>query len=234
MFVVGLVLLIACANIASLLLARSAARQKEIAVRLSLGASRARLIRQVLTESVVLSGVGAIFGVLFARWGSALLVGFVSTQQSQVFLDLKMDSRVLAFTIAITVLCGLLFGILPALRSTRVDAMSAMKEGQSQAAGGRSHSSAARWIVAAQIALSLILLIGTGLFIRTFANLMTLDAGFDRNNVLMVETNIHNAGIAEPARAPLYGQMLAKLRVDSGRRFRRPVLDDASFRPSMG
>jgi len=211
MFVVGLVLLIACANIASLLLARSAARQKEIAVRLSLGASRVRLIRQVLTESVVLSGVGAIFGVLFARWGSALLVRFVSTQQSQVFLDLKMDSRVLAFTIAITVLCGLLFGILPALRSTRVDAMSAMKEGQSQAAGGRSHSSAARWIVAAQIAFSLVLLIGTGLFIRTFANLMTLDAGFDRNNVLMVETNIHNAGIAEPARASLYGQMLAKL-----------------------
>ena len=211
MFVVALVLLIACANIASLLLARSAARQKEIALRLSLGASRARLIRQMLTESVVLSGTGAIFGVLFARWGSALLVRFVSTQQSQVFLDLKMDSRVLAFTIAITVLCGLLFGILPALRSTRVDAMSAMKEGQSQAAGGRSHSSAARWIVAAQIALSLILLIGTGLFIHTFANLMTLDAGFDRNNVLMVKTNIHNAGIAETARAPLYGQMLAKL-----------------------
>ena len=216
MFVVALVLLIACANIASLLLARSAARQKEIAVRLSLGASRARLIRQVLTESVVLSGTGAILGVLFARWGSALLVRFVSTQQSQVFLDLKMDSRVLAFTIAITVLCGLLFGILPALRSTRVDAMSAIKEGQSQAAGGRSHSSAVRWIVAAQVALSLILLIGTGLFIHTFANLMTLDAGFDRNNVLMVETNIHNAGIAEPARAPLYGQMLGKLQAIPG------------------
>ncbi|MGC1293268.1 MAG: ABC transporter permease [Candidatus Acidiferrales bacterium] len=211
MFVVGLVLLIACANIASLLLARSAARQKEIAVRLSLGASRGRLIRQVLTESVVLSGAGAILGVLFARWGSALLVRFVSTQQNQIFLDLKMDGRILIFTIAITVLCGLLFGILPALRSTRVDAMSAMKEGQARAAGGRSHSSAARWIVAAQVALSLVLLIGTGLFIRTFANLMTLDAGFDRNNVLMVETNIHNAGIVEPARASLYGNMLAKL-----------------------
>src|SRR6185437_1541138 len=216
MFVVGLVLLIACANIASLLLARSAARQKEIAVRLSLGASRGRLIRQVLTESVALSGAGAILGVFFARWGSALLVRFVSTQQNQVFLDLKMDGRILAFTIAIAVLCGVLFGILPALRSTRVDAMSAMKEGQSQTSGEPSHSSAARWIVAAQVALSLILLIGTGLFIRTFVNLMTSDAGFDRNNVLMVETNIHNARIAEPARAPLYGQMLAKLRVLPG------------------
>ncbi len=216
MFVVGLVLLIACANIASLLLARSAARQKEVSVRLALGASRRRLIRQVLTESIVLSGLGAILGVLFARWGSALLVRFVSTQQSPVFLDLKMDGRVLAFTIAIAVLCGLLFGILPALRSTRIDAMAAMKESQSQSARGRSHSSAARWIVAAQVALSLILLVGAGLFIRTFANLMTLNAGFDRNDVLMVETNIHNAGIPEPSRAPLYSQMLSKLRVLPG------------------
>jgi len=211
MFVVGLVLLIACANIASLLLARSAARQREIAVRLSLGASRSRLIRQVLTESIVLSGTGAILGVFFARWGSALLVRFVSSQQNQVFLDLKMDGRVFAFTIGIAVVCGLLFGILPALRSTRVNAMFAMKEGQAQAVGGRSHSSATRWIVAAQVTLSLILLIGTGLFTRTFVNLMTLNAGFDRNNVLMVETNIHNAGIADLARAPLYGQMLARL-----------------------
>jgi putative ABC transport system permease protein len=215
-FIVGLVLLIACANIASLLLARSAARQKEVSVRLALGASRRRLIRQVLTESIVLSGLGAVLGVLFARWGSALLVRFVSTQQSPVFLDLKMDGRVLAFTIAIAVLCGLLFGILPALRSTRIDAMSAMKESQSQASRGRSHSSAARWIVAAQVALSLILLVGAGLFIRTFANLMTLDAGFDRNDVLMVETNIHNAGIPEPSRAPLYSQMLGKLRALPG------------------
>ena len=216
MFVVGLVLLIACANIASLLLARSAARQREIAVRLSLGASRGRLIRQVLTESVVLSGVGALLGVFFARWGSTLLVRLVSTQRSPVFLDLKMDSRVLAFTIGIAVLCGLLFGILPAFRATRVSPMSAMKEGQSQGAGGRSQSVAARWIVAVQVALSLVLLVGTALFIHTFTNLMALDAGFDRNNVLMVRTNIHNLQIPEPARAPLYGQMLAKLQAVPG------------------
>jgi putative ABC transport system permease protein len=214
MFVVGLVLLIACANIASLLLARSAARQKEIAVRLSLGASRRRLIRQVLTESIVLASVGAILGIFFARWGSALLVRFVSTQQSQVFLDLKMDGRILAFTIGVTFLCGVLFGILPAFRSTGGDAISAMKEGQP--AGRRSQSASARWIVATQIALSLILLVGTGLFIHTFANLMTFNAGFDRNNVLMVDTNIHNATIAEPARAALYSQMLAKLQAIPG------------------
>src|SRR5690348_8568918 len=216
MFVVGLVLLIACANIASLLLARSAARQKEIALRLSLGASRARLIRQVLTESIVLSAAGAILGILFARWGSALLVRFVSTDQSQVFLDLQMDGRILAFTIGVAVLCGLLFGILPAFRATRVSASSAMKEGQSQGAGGRSQSALARWIVAVQVALSLILLIGTGLFIRTFTNLMTLDPGFDRNNVLLIDTNVHSAGLPEPALMPLYGQILAKLQALPG------------------
>ena len=216
MFVVGLVLLIACANIASLSLARSAARQKEIAVRLSLGAARGRLIRQVLTESVVLSGAGATVGFFFARWGSVLPVRLVSTNQVPVFLDLKMDGRVLAFTIAVAVFCGLLFGILPALRSTRVNALFAMKDGQTQATGGRSQSASARWTVAAQVALSLVLLIGTGLFIRTFTNLMTLNAGFDRNNVLMIETNIHNAGILEPARTPLYSQMLAKLRAIPG------------------
>jgi predicted permease len=216
MLIVGLVLLIACANIASLLLARSAARQKEIALRLSLGASRGRLIRQVLTESVVLSSAGAILGVFFARWGSALLVRFVSTDQGQVFLNLKMDGRVLAFTIAIAVLCGVLFGIFPALRSTRLEAISAMKEGSAQTSGGRAHSASARWIVAAQVALSLILLIGAGLFIRTFTNLMTLNAGFDPNKVLLIETNVHSAGLPEPALAPLYGQMLAKLQALPG------------------
>ena len=216
MLVVGLVLLIACANIACLLLARSAARQKEIAVRLSLGASRARLIRQVLTESIVLSAIGAILGVFFARGGSALLVRFVSTNQSQVFLDLKMDGRVLAFTLTIAVLCGVLFGILPAFRGTRVSAISAMKEGQSQRAGGRSQSATARSIVAVQVALSLILLIGTGLFIRTFTNLMTLNPGFDRNNVLLAETNVHSAGLPDSALAALYVQMLAKLQALPG------------------
>ncbi|HYL61159.1 MAG TPA: ABC transporter permease [Candidatus Methylomirabilis sp.] len=216
MLVVGLVLLIACANIASLLLARSAARKKEIVLRLSLGASRARLIRQVLTESILLSAIGAILGVFFARWGSALLVRFVSTNQGQVFLNLKTDARVLAFTIAIAVLCGVLFGVLPALRSTRFEAISAMKEGSAQTAGGRAHSASARWIVAAQVALSLILLIGAGLFIRTFTNLMTLNAGFDPNNVLLTEMNVHSAGLSDPALASLYGQMLAKLQALPG------------------
>jgi putative ABC transport system permease protein len=216
MAVVGLVLLIACANIASLLLARSAARQKEIAVRLSLGASRGRLIRQALTESLVLSGSGALLGVLFARWGSAFLVRMVSPAHETLFLDLQLDGRVLAFAIGIAVLCGLLFGVASAVRATRVSAMSAMKEGDPQGGSGRSQSVAAQWIITMQVALSLILLIGTGLFIHTFTNLITLDAGFDRNNVLLIETNIHNARIPEPARAALYGQMLEKLQAIPG------------------
>ena len=216
MVVVSLVLLIACANIASLLLARSAARQKEIAVRLSLGASRGRLIRQVLTESLVLSGTGAILGVFFARWGTAFLVRFASRAHNQIFLNLRMDGRVLGFTIGVAFLSGLLFGVLPAFRATRVSAMSAMNEGQAHSAGGRSQSATARWIIAAQIALSLILLIGTGLFIHTFTNLMTLDPGFDPNNVLLVATNIHNAQIPEEARTALYARMLAKLQAVPG------------------
>src|SRR5262249_27452155 len=118
--------------------------------------------------------------------------------------------------IGIAVLCGLLFGILPALRGTRMDAMSAMKEGQAQAAGGRSYSSTVRWIVGVQVALSLVLLIGTGLFIGTFANLMMLDAACDPTNVLMVEPNIHNAQIRDTARASHYAQILAKLQTIPG------------------
>jgi putative ABC transport system permease protein len=212
MAIVGIVLLITCANLASLMLARAAARQKEIAVRLSLGASRARLIRQLLTESLVLSAAGALLGVLFARWGSALLVRFVSTTQNKVFLDLSLDGRILGFTAAMAILTGLLFGFLPAIRATRVSLSSAMKGGEAGEIKSRSHFGSGHWIVASQVALALLLLAGTGLFVRTFRNLVTLDPGFDPNNILLARVNLHNSNLPEGARASFYAELLDRLK----------------------
>jgi putative ABC transport system permease protein len=211
MAVVGLVLLIACANIASLMLARAATRQKEISIRLAIGASRFRLIRQLLTECVLLSFAGAVLGVLFARWGSALLVRFISTARSPVFLQFSLDARMLGFTAAVAVLTGLLFGLLPAIRATRVSLASAMKGGQQDESQGRAHIRPGRWIVAGQVALSLVLVIVAGLFLRSFNNLLTLDAGFDRSNVLMVFANAHNANASPEQRVTLWKQAIQGL-----------------------
>ena len=204
MGVVGLVLLIACANIASLMLARAAARHKEIAVRKALGASRPRLIRQLLTECVLLSVAGTLLGIVFARWGETLLVRFISTGNDPVvFLDLSFDWRILGFTAAVAVGTGLLFGMLPALRSTRVSLTSAMKGRQTPEGQARVKLRAGKWIVASQVALSLVLLVASGLFLRSLAKLVTMDIGFDRSNVLLVSANLHTAKIAaeqQPAR----------------------------------
>jgi putative ABC transport system permease protein len=212
MVAVGFVLLIVCANIASLMIARAAAREREFAVRLSLGGSPLRLMRQVLTESLLLAGAAALLGMLFARWGSTLLVRMVSTTTSRVYLDLSVDGRVLGFTVGIAVLAGLVFGLLPAIRATRVPLASAMKGGETLPGEGRSPFGAGRWAVAGQIALSLLLLIGTGLFVRTYANLVTSNPGFDRSNVLLVNMDIHNAGIPPGARTAFYDQVLGRLK----------------------
>ncbi|MFZ0820413.1 MAG: ABC transporter permease [Candidatus Acidiferrales bacterium] len=211
MAVVGLVLLIACANIASLMLARAATRQKEISVRLAIGASRFRLIRQLLTECVLLSTAGAIVGVLFARWGCLILVRFISSPRNPIFLQFTVDGRILGFTAAIAVLTGILFGILPALRSTRVSLASAMKGGQQDETPGRAHFRPGRWIVACQVALSLVLLIVAGLFLRSFNNLLTLDTGFDRSNVMMIVANAHNTNLSPEQRETLWRQALQRL-----------------------
>jgi len=211
MAVVGLVLLIACANIASLMLARAATRQKEISVRLAIGASRARLIRQLLTECVLLSCTGAALGVLFARWGCAILVRFISSPRNPVFLQFSVDSRVLGFTAAIAILTGILFGILPALRSTRVSLSSAMKGGQQDETPGRGYFRPGRWIVAGQVALSLVLVIVAGLFLRSFNNLLTLNTGFDRSNVMMISANAHNANLSPQLRETIWRSAILRL-----------------------
>ncbi len=199
MVVVGLVLLIACANIASLMLARAAARHKEIALRQALGASRTRLIRQLLTECILLSSAGALVGILFARCGTTLLVRYISTAKNALFLDLSLDGRVLGFAAAVAVLTGILFGVLPAIRSTRVSLTSAMKGSQVLEGGRPARLRTRQWIVASQVALSLVLLVAAGLLLRSFAKLATLDIGFDRNNVLLVHTDLKTAKVP-PAR----------------------------------
>jgi putative ABC transport system permease protein len=216
MAVVGLVLLIACANIASLMLARAAARHKEIAVRQALGASRLRLIRQLLTECVLLSSAGALLGVLFARWGTAVLVRYLSTTKNVVFLDLTLDGRVLGFTVVTAALTGILFGLLPAFRSTRVSLTSAMKGSHALEVERATRFSGRKWIVASQVALSLVLLVAAGLLLRSFAKLATLDLGFDRNNVLLVNTNLEAAKVPPDRQLATYEQIEGRLRTLPG------------------
>jgi putative ABC transport system permease protein len=216
MGLVALVLLIACANIASLMLARGAARHKEIAVRQALGASRPRLIRQLLTECILLSLAGAFLGILFARWGAALLVRFISTTRNVVFLDLSLDGRVLGFTAAVALFTGILFGLLPALRATRVSLTSAMKGNQLPESERPTRFRVRHWIVASQVALSLVLLVAAGLLLRSFAKLATLDIGFDRNNVLLVNADLQTAKVSAEQQENTYQQIEARLQALPG------------------
>jgi len=216
MAVVGLVMLIACANIASLMLARAAARHKEIAVRRALGASRTRLICQLLTECVLLSSGGALLGVLFARWGTALLVRYMSTSSNTIFLDLSPDARVLCFTGTVAALTAMLFGLLPALRSTRVSLTSAMKGSEALETDRPLRFRTRRWIVTSQLALSLVLLVAAGLLLRSFAKLAALDIGFDRNNVLIVGVDLKAANLPDDQLLATYGTIEDRLRALPG------------------
>jgi predicted permease len=214
MAIVGLVLLIACANLASLMSARAVTRQKEVAVRQALGASRTRLIRQLLTECVLLSTAGAVVAIFFARWGSALLVRYISTGRERVFLDLSLDSCVLGFTAAIAVLTAILFGVLPAFRSTRLPLISAMKSRAETEPHGRFRLR--KWIIASQVALSLVLLVSAGLLLRSFNKLTTLDLGFDRHNVLLVGVDLEVAKVPPDKMLATYEAIEGRLRAIPG------------------
>ncbi len=236
MMMVGIVLLIACANVANLLLARSTTRRKEIAVRLAMGAGRARLVRQLLTESVLLAAIGGVLGFLVAWWGSQLLLRMVSTGDSPLPVDLTPDLRILGFTTGVSLLTGVLFGLAPALRATRIDLTPSLKEGRSQSVGhGRRRAFGLdRILVAAQIALTLTLLVGAGLFVRSLQKLWAIDPGYDRHNVLMFSVDPRLAGYKENVKlASLYQQVLNDLRTLPGVRSAslslvRPV-DEAAY-----
>jgi predicted permease len=182
---VGLVLLIACANIAGLLLSRATARQKEIAVRLSLGARRLRLIQQLLTESLLLAVTGGTLGLLLSRWMSELLVALVASGRQSITLPLGVNGRVLLFTAGVAVLTGVLFGLAPAFSATRMSLTAALKEGGAGSRLGARRSRLARALVSAQVALSLVLLVGAGLFLRTLQKLESVPLGFERDHLLL-------------------------------------------------
>ena len=185
MGVVGLVLLIACANVASLLLARASARQRELAVRLAIGASRGRIIRQLLMESLLLSAIGAAFGVVMATFLGRLLVAILAGGSMPLEFDLSPSWNVLGFTTVIAVATGVLFGVAPALHAT--SAVSPSNTLQSGARVARPRSRLLRTLVSTQVALSLVVLAGAGLFVRTLQNLQQLDPGFSSDGVLVVE-----------------------------------------------
>jgi predicted permease len=185
MGMVALVLVIACANVANLLLARASVRQREIAVRLALGSGRRRLVRQLLTESVLLALMGGALGVLFAYWGSPLLVTLMAGGRNPVTLDVHPDLSVLGFTLLVALATGIAFGLAPALRATRAGAGPCFQSRSRNLAGSRAGRSLGQALVVAQVALSLVLVIGAGLLVRTLHNLETFDAGFSRQGVLL-------------------------------------------------
>ena len=214
MAVVGLVLLIACANIANLLLARAAARQREISIRMAIGAARRRVMRQLISESLLLSILGALGGLLFAVWGSRLLVRFLSTAGSELQLDTAPDLRVLAFTMGIAVLTGLLFGLAPALRATSVSPNNVLKEHARGMVAGR--FGLGRALVTGQVALSLMLLVGAGLFLGTFRSLLNTDLGFSRHNVLLVRASMLQTNLPRAQRPRIYRDIVDRLRAIPG------------------
>jgi predicted permease len=190
MAVVGLVLLIACANVANLVLARGAGRRREIALRVALGAGRLRLLQQLMTESLLLAVAGGALGLILAQWGDVLLLRMVSSESDPVLLDLHPDPAVFAFTLGVSVLTGVLFGLLPGLRAVRLDLNSALKGAARGATRGGSEEGrvpAGRMLVAAQIAVSLSVLIVAGLFVHSFQKLAVVNPGFDHDHILQFD-----------------------------------------------
>jgi predicted permease len=200
---VGLILAITCANIANLLLARAAARRREMAVRLSLGAGRFRVVRQLLTESVMLASLGGAFGVLFAIWGVRSLTLLLSNGRENFTLHAELNWSVLGVTAALSVVCGLLFGLAPAISSTRPDVMPALKNGR----GGGPRRRAQHVLVVAQIAISFLILVAAGLFVRTLNKLHSVQLGYARENILLFSLNARQAGHRAPEIATFYANL---------------------------
>jgi predicted permease len=206
--IVGLVLLIACGNVANLLLARASARRHELSVRLALGATRWRLVRLLLVEALVLAGIGALAGLVFARWAGPMLVAQLSTSVTRVTLDLSLDWRVLAFTAAVTAATAVLFGTVPAFRARRVAPIDALTE-HGRGALGDARTRLSSGLVVAQVALSMVLVVAAGLLVGTFERLATLPLGFDSDRVLIVNVDVTRAPVDPANRIPFFHRLVA-------------------------
>ncbi len=206
MTVVGLLLLIACANVANLLLARAARRGREIAVRLTLGASRSRLVRQLVTESLLLALAGGAVALLVARWTTGFILGLIYS--GPVPLDVGIDLRVLGFTLGVSLLTAFLFGLAPARRATRVDLLSTLKSQTGLASAGHRGWSLRQTLVVCQVALSLVLLVGAGLFLRSLDNLRSQDLGFHTEGLLQVDLDPQGGGYEAAQLSGLYQDLV--------------------------
>ena len=209
---VALILAIACANIANLLLARATARRREMAIRLSMGAGRLRVIRQLLTESVLLACLGGTLGLVVAVWGLRFLTLLLGNGQENFTLHAELNWHVLTATFAVSLVCGALFGLAPAIQATRADVMPTLKEtraGESRkrASVGFLRVNLSHVLVVSQIAISLLLLVSAGLFVRTLSNLQSIQVGFNRDNLLLFELNAAQAGHRDPETAEFYADL---------------------------
>lgn len=212
----GLVLLIACANLANLLLARASVREREFAVKLALGASRARLIRQLLAESLMLALIGAALGAMLAQGLSRLLISLISTEGSALFLDLSLDWRLLGFTAGLAVLTSVLFGLTPAFRATNTTPGAVLKAGGRGMTAGRERFGLRRLLVISQVALSLVLLFGALLFARSLQKVMTVDPGFNQDGVLIARVDLSKLKLPKERRQEYKREMLEQLRTIPG------------------
>ena len=216
MCMVGLVLLIACANVANLLIARGFMRQKEIAVRLSLGASRGQLVRQMLVESLVLSCAGGVLGVALAVVLTRGLLALVPSDGQPILIQAAPDARILGFTLCLTFATGVIFGLLPALRASRPDPWTTLKDTVGAIAGTGGSLFLRKGLVAAQVALSFLLLFGAGLFVRSLQNLKTTDTGVTLDNLVTFQLSPALNGYESQRTVNFYEQLLDKLRAAPG------------------
>lgn len=212
----GLVLLITCANLANLMLARATAREREIGVRLAIGASRRRIVRQMLSESFLIAALGALGGAALANWLSRSLVRFISTDSARLFLDLAPDWRVFGFIAALAVLACLLFGLSPALKATATDPGKAIQSGGRSSTDSQERFALRRGLVIVQVALSLVLVVGAVLFGRSLRNVVTVDPGFRTDGIIAVNVDVRRASVDPAARTQNYREIMERVRAVPG------------------